>query len=439
MKKIFFVFLIYANLVFAQEDSIEIKFAATLTAIGKPIGDKTSESIDKDGGRITSADKKLELILPQDAVLKKTDISIQSVENTLAPGNGSAYHLEPSGMNFQKPLQVIFHYSSKEEAPIAGLRNIAWQDDKGQWFALDSSVVDTVARTVTGNITHFSTWVFFDYFNLTPTSARLKVGKKMQLQILCTYPGGLSDDFKSQILKNIKFSGYANGVRGGNAATGFLSAVTGHTEDRFVNYTAPANVPDNNPVAVSIEAANISFNRKSYSKLKLVSNITIYDKAYEIKVSGWNQQWAGKCMLASVDSSSCMIALNGSKTRLGYIQNMDVKIVIDKKCQCNMEIWSSGHDVGPVDIEGASKIEITSPDPPKNRVINVWFIRTAGVIPGMRSSPCGPGHVPVSVPPFALPALPFFLSWEDDGKEHLVKGGDDKNGFEVRILPVKDD
>ena len=80
------------------------------------------------------------------------------------------------------------------------LRNIAWQDEKGQWNALDSAAVDTINKTVSGTIAHFSNWVFFDHFNLTPTSARVKVGKKIQLQILCTYPGGLSDQFKTNIL-----------------------------------------------------------------------------------------------------------------------------------------------------------------------------------------------------------------------------------------------
>jgi hypothetical protein len=277
MKNIFLFLLMASCLQFAraQDDSIDVKFAPTFTSIGKPTGEKITQKIDKDGGKIVSADNQVELIIPQDALPKKTDISIQSLENTLTPGKGNSYQLEPSGITFQKPLQIVFHYSPKEDVTIPELRNIAWQDEKGQWYGLDSCAVDTKARTVTGWITHFSTWVFFDYFNLTPTAARVKVSKKLQLQITCTYPGGLSDQLKTSILQQLKFATYVNGIRNGNGLVGTVSSIKNVGNDRFTGYTAPAAVPDNNPVALSVEASNITFNRKNYSKLKLVSNITI--------------------------------------------------------------------------------------------------------------------------------------------------------------------
>ena len=37
------------------------------------------------------------------------------------------------------------------------------QDDKGQWYGLKKFTLDTVAKTISGNINHFSTWVSFDY------------------------------------------------------------------------------------------------------------------------------------------------------------------------------------------------------------------------------------------------------------------------------------
>ncbi|HEY7161192.1 MAG TPA: hypothetical protein VH815_08025, partial [Acidobacteriota bacterium] len=173
-KRNFLVLLTFcSSVVFAQDDSIEIVQASSLTDIGQPAGEKISQNVDKDGGKIVSADGRMELIIPQDALASKTNISIQPVKNTLSPGQGNAYELEPSGISFQKPLQLIFHYSQGESIDITpGLTEIAWQDDKGQWYQLENSIVDTVARTVTGSITHFSTWVFFDSFILQPTTAR---------------------------------------------------------------------------------------------------------------------------------------------------------------------------------------------------------------------------------------------------------------------------
>jgi hypothetical protein len=436
MKKYFLFFFLYANIAFSQDESVEIKFAPTLTEMGKPIGEKVTQQIDKNGGRIISPDKKMELIIPQDAVSKKTDISIQSVENTLLPGGNNSYHLEPSGISFQKPLQIIFHYSQKESpGEMPDLRNIAWQDDKGQWFSLDSSIVDTAAKTVTGNITHFSTWVFFDYFNLTPISARVKVGKKLQLQIVCVYPGGLSDQFKNNILKQMKFSTYVNSIRNGNAVVGTASSVMATGTDRLINYTAPVTVPDNNPVALSVEASNVTFNRKNFSKIKLVSNIVIFDGAYDISVKGFNEQAVLACKVSSIDSSTCTLYLEGKRSRLDDIVNMNV-VVNATKCKCPVEEINKGNNIGAINIEGAFKIEVIPQEPFK--VIRVYFIKAAAWLPGWHAPPCGHTN-DVVTPLMALPALPFFLSWEDDGKEHLMKGGDDKNGFEIRVKPVKGD
>ncbi|HVT86318.1 MAG TPA: hypothetical protein VHD35_14030 [Chitinophagaceae bacterium] len=439
MKQLIILILIFSNIcVLAQDDSLQVVLAPTLTAIGKPAGEKISQKIDKDGGKLITTDGRMELIIPQDAIGKKTTISIQPVTNELS-GSGIAYELEPSGISFQKPLQIIFHYSSKEEAPIAELRNIAWQDDKGQWNALDSSVVDTITRTVTGNITHFSTWVFFDYFNLSPTSARVKVGHKLGLQIKCTYPGGLSANFIREMLNKMRFTTYVNGIHGGNAAVGTISTVQGGHDFWVLNYTAPASVPDNNPVAVSAEASNITFNLRTYSKLKLVSNVTVYDDSYDIKVIGHNTESVLQCTISSIDSSTCILQLNGNRSKLLEIENMDFKIKI-MSCPCNLRELNPGSSTGPVNIIGASKIDIAPANPPQKpyRLITVYFIRNTGVIPGMAIDPCM-GHPGLTLPAMALPAVPFVLQFEDDKKEHLVKGGDEKNGFEVRVTPIQED
>src|SRR5258706_6776360 len=130
MKKKYLLFLVFYHFTAsAQDDSVEIKFAPTLTALGKPAGEKLSQKIGKDGGKLISPDGRMELIIPPDAVPSKTNISIQPVINTLSPGKGNAYQLEPSGINFQKPLQIVFHYTEKEAAGVMPeYKEIAWQD-----------------------------------------------------------------------------------------------------------------------------------------------------------------------------------------------------------------------------------------------------------------------------------------------------------------------
>ena len=36
------------------------------------------------------------------------------------------------------------------------------QDDKGQWYGLKEFTLDTVVKTITGNINHFSVWATYD-------------------------------------------------------------------------------------------------------------------------------------------------------------------------------------------------------------------------------------------------------------------------------------
>jgi hypothetical protein len=79
-------------------------------------------------------------------------------------GNGKAYRLEPSGIEFQKPLELLFHYDPGEpEDSTEILMGIAMQDDKGQWYGLNEVSLDTVAKTISGNINHFSTWAPFEH------------------------------------------------------------------------------------------------------------------------------------------------------------------------------------------------------------------------------------------------------------------------------------
>ena len=40
------------------------------------------------------------------------------------------------------------------------------QDDKGQWYGLNKFTLDTVAKTISGNINHFSVWATYDKLKL---------------------------------------------------------------------------------------------------------------------------------------------------------------------------------------------------------------------------------------------------------------------------------
>ena len=80
-------------------DSVEIRVTQLpdSTAIGAAEGQLVSKEIGASGGKITSDDGRVELLVPAGALAKTTTISIQPIKNLVPNGNGQGYQFEPSG------------------------------------------------------------------------------------------------------------------------------------------------------------------------------------------------------------------------------------------------------------------------------------------------------------------------------------------------------
>src|SRR5690349_1857281 len=142
----------------AQSGNITVKqfHLDSITSKGKPTGEKISMEIDKEGGKLFSEDGRIELQLPEGALSKKKKISIQAVTNLVANGRGDAYEMEPSGLQFQKPVTLIYHYTEEELSGTSPeFKGMAWQDDKGKWQGIQEFSLDTAAKTLTTQINHF--------------------------------------------------------------------------------------------------------------------------------------------------------------------------------------------------------------------------------------------------------------------------------------------
>ena len=140
-------------------DTSKIKFIELpdSTAIGTPDGTLVSKEIGPTGGTIVSDDGRVELIFPADALTATTVISIQPTTNPAPNGTGKAYQFEPSGIQFKKPVQIIFHYTDEEaETCPADLMGFALQDHTGKWTFIDYDDWDSTGKTLKGFIQHFS-------------------------------------------------------------------------------------------------------------------------------------------------------------------------------------------------------------------------------------------------------------------------------------------
>ncbi|MDP4260994.1 MAG: hypothetical protein Q8941_00570, partial [Bacteroidota bacterium] len=194
-----------------------------------------------------------------------------------------------------------------------------------------------------------------------------------------------------------------------------------------------------NPVAVSVETSNVKWNGRSHPRLKLVSNITIIDKSFEITVTGYNKQHVLQCTISSFDTSTCILQLAGKNTKLVDIQNTPIKVIVSS-CPCDIKEINPGNNIGPINIVGAYKLDVKPADPPQHPYpfITVYFIRNMGSVPGMSVGPCV-HQPPYSWPSIALPAVPMVLAFEAKDEEYtVVKEGTD-NGFEIKVKPAKED
>ena len=386
-KIILFIFLFVTVNALAQNNAAEDTTAKpAITAIGKPDGQKTEMKIGSDGGSISSSDGKMKIIIPAGAVSKKTTFSIQPATNLMPNGSGKSYQMEPSGIIFQVPLQIIFYYSDAEtKGNSPELLAIAMQDDKGQWLAPNKITTDTIAKTLTAEILHFSSYVIYQLAEIIPASARVKVNGSLRLRITSVvhYTGGETHTYVNgvEVQQPLKVkTGSAevwkvNGIEKGNSDVGIISA----SQDYTAIFQAPAKVPSQNPVAVTVqenlsEEYAVPFYR-THNIYTLVSHITIYDGDYEVKmvsviISGSREAWGG--IATHKDEGSFIVSLEKDKPSVIDIKNQ-MEVMTDN---CKNILLNPSSNTGLLHVAGARQIKVTPANPPGQPypIVEIWFV-----------------------------------------------------------------
>ena len=387
MKRIsVFFFSLLTILAHAQEDSnIKDSFLFKPTATGQPDGEKSSIIMDKEGGRLISTDQKIELVFPEGALATKTTISIQPVTNTSIDGVGKGYNLEPSGIQFQIPIQLIFHYTDKDmEDGSPQLMGIATQNEKGVWYGLKDIKLDTVSKTITGNIKHFSTWGLGWSFHFKPGKTRVKVSKTVDILAI---PRPIYDDYKGQkmevyqgifgINQENPRGWYANLILNGDADNGtFLNTGSYPLLTWTVTYKAPAKVPSKNPVEImlAIVGAENGIDGKKFTLFKRCY-IQVYDDIYEVKMksvikSGGKGVWGG--IRTTTDEGSFIVSLDSKEPKITDIKN-NLETMTD---DCRNIVLNATHCTGLLHVAGARQIKVTPANPPGQPypIVEIWFV-----------------------------------------------------------------
>jgi hypothetical protein len=183
---IFFVTCIYAQPDIVEEDTLEVKYIELpdSTAIGTPDGKLVSKEIGPAGGTIISEDGKVKLIFPEGALTTTTTISIQPIVNLIPNGNGKAYKLEPSGIQFLKSVEIFFTYTPEEEEVCpAILKFMALQSSNGKWEYMNFDDWDSTTMSLKGSISHFSAVMNGNLMELSTVDTTLKVGESFELSL----------------------------------------------------------------------------------------------------------------------------------------------------------------------------------------------------------------------------------------------------------------
>ncbi|MFT3700878.1 MAG: hypothetical protein QM802_00790 [Agriterribacter sp.] len=327
---------------------------AVSTEKGTPVGNLVSAQIDQSGGSITSADGLVEIVFPAGALKNATSISIQPVTNFCPDSLLTAYRFLPEGLTFDKKPTLTIHYpDSVLQGTYADLLGIAFQDSTGVWNAMTRTKIDSVNKKLSVEIPHFSDWSLFTYMCIRPGSAKVKINKTQELVV-----GLLKMPFDTSLLatslaalKTTKFTNWSiNGITGGNNEIGNIVPET--SNGQYALFGAPAEVPTPSTVAASVEVPAGS------GKRLLVSNITIYDVGYSVKMT-YDEQVSLGDVYAMHDEASYIVNLKKNGGEVTDIKNQEATFTlitrVSKVCTSKVDPCD-----GPINITNPIGVSISS-------------------------------------------------------------------------------
>jgi hypothetical protein len=225
---------------------------STTTAPATTTTPSGGSGIGPNGGTVTSTDGKVSLVIPAGALSSTQSIAItpKSDSNTCPQGLDAGYDLTPNGLMFSKPAMLTLSYDTTIRAANAEFIGVASQEDTGGWYAWTGGSVDTIHRTVTVPITHFSGESQFLSFEITPATAVVFTGSSPVFELNQVGPPANSPAGSQVALTNpfaLESALWKLNGGTGNSSIGTLGNATGVN----VTYNAPQQMPTPDLVTLS--------------------------------------------------------------------------------------------------------------------------------------------------------------------------------------------
>ncbi len=350
------------------------------TEVGDPAGERLSMEIGPAGGTLTSADGRMTLKVPANAVNESVTFSIQPITNKAANGVGNGYRLEPDGRQFPVPVEVSMRFEDKDiEGTAPEALYVAYQDKNGSWRADPTARLDTFARTITVSTDHFTDYSTFTRLRLIPPTATVRVGKAQIVQLLVCAEQGLLDRILSRPVSceeqpppgspTWKLEGP------GRLQTSEYFQRQGMM---FTTYIAPARKPDPNVAIVKLTANFTTWNT-------ITGERRIIEKTFESRIN-------------IVGSSYRATGSWGGMSFSGTVCSLDKPFTIYGKSQLTFNFRftpSSGGTQGTVGLsgggmgvslgQGSGSYEVTGAETETPR-ISVTMDSFTGTYPGVGSA-----------------------------------------------------
>ncbi|MBX3637337.1 MAG: hypothetical protein KF683_18370 [Rubrivivax sp.] len=255
-----------------------------MTPVGETRGLQVTASIGPAGGELTSSDGRVTVTVPPGALGSTQELGIVEITSHAPGAVGRSYRITPHGLATPVPMTLRLRYDdSVVRAAVPGSLGLAFQAANGSWRAFEDAVHDAAARTLTVQTQHFSDWSLVAGVQLRPTTATVLTGAAQTLKIVrCErLPAAVPDPRLAALAACVPDrlgtamstrAWAVNGQPGGSAASGTVVDVLADPVTVVEGlYTAPAQRPAANPVAVSVDYLD------GNQPLQLVANITVVE------------------------------------------------------------------------------------------------------------------------------------------------------------------
>jgi len=323
MKKCIIIVLIFLTVsVTAQQDTArsDIVRLPDSSAIGAPIGNIVSKNIGPEGGTIVSEDGRVELVFPAGTLASPKEISIQPLTNVLTGAMGNAYRFEPSGIQFAKPVSYILHYTD-EEAQICppDLMAFGIQENSGKWTYDQFKNWDSVNKTLTAYIKHFTIFAPYPSMHLIPEYYEVNLEDRLLLHVVRMFPWNTpgSEPIDAYINPRVTSADwYVNGEKDGNLEYGATESL--HPQYIAAWYTAPRMLPAHDKVKIECIVVGTETG-KAEIKRRMTCIIILYD-SYKVLITDTMETRVGEGTFI-VDTGTCVVRVNNTQIIVDSVRN----------------------------------------------------------------------------------------------------------------------